>query len=225
VPGSHSGLPPQDAPVQTAEPPSHSQVVPFTGEQPQSGSVSGLQLALPPQDPPPQVGTLPTQLQEASTGVQVEQSVGFVPGSHSGLPPQDAPVQTAEPPSHSQVVPFTGEQPQSGSVSGLQLALPPQDPPPQVGTLPTQLQEASMGQHCALQDWEEGPEQLVPPQEGIGFVQARVCVPPPQDAEQDDQALQPPSTGTLVPLHAPPEHLSPTSQLLPSSQDFPSEEE
>jgi hypothetical protein len=51
------------------------------------------------------------------------------------------------------------------------------------------------GQHCVLQDWEEGPEQPAPPLEGGGFVQARVCVPPPQDAEQDDQALQPPSTG------------------------------
>jgi len=49
-----------------------------------------------------------------------------------------------------------------------------------------------------LQVWEAEPLQVAPPHEGAGLVHVLVCVPPPHDAEQDDQAPHPPLTGLLV---------------------------
>ena len=54
---------------------------------------------------------------------------------------------------------------------------------------------SSLLQSWVLQLWVSvsGPEQPAPPQDGAGLVQVRVrvCVPPPQEAEQPLQPLQP----------------------------------
>ena len=74
-----------------------------------------------------------------------------------------------------------------------------------------------------LHDWDEEPEQLLPPHEGDGLVQVLVCVPPPQEALQALQALQPPFTGVQaawqVPLTQFPEvHSSLQLQFAPFEQ-------
>lgn len=50
-----------------------------------------------------------------------------------------------------------------------------------------------------VQDWDDAPEQAVPPHPGDGELHVRVCVPlvPQAVAEQALQADQPPSTGSL----------------------------
>ena len=40
--------------------------------------------------------------------------------------------------------------------------------------------------------------QEVPPYCGVGLVQERVCVPPPQEREQAPQSVHPPSMGVFV---------------------------
>jgi hypothetical protein len=48
-----------------------------------------------------------------------------------------------------------------------------------------------------LQGWLPLPLQFAPPLAGLGLLQSRVCVPPPQVALQPDQPDHPPFTGTL----------------------------
>ena len=52
-----------------------------------------------------------------------------------------------------------------------------------------------VGQVWVSHAWEADPLQGRPPWDGAGLVQVRVCVPPPQVAEQVPQPDQPPSTG------------------------------
>lgn len=47
---------------------------------------------------------------------------------------------------------------------------------------------------CVLQDWLTAPVQFTPPLATTGFVQVRVCVPPPQVTLHVDHADQPPFT-------------------------------
>jgi hypothetical protein len=54
------------------------------------------------------------------------------------------------------------------------------------------------GQTCVLQDWELAPVQAAPPYCGVGLVHVRVCVPPPQETEQEPQLVQPPFIGAFV---------------------------
>ena len=72
-----------------------------------------------------------------------------------------------------------------------------EDPPlvTLVGLVEIEAEGVGPEQACVLQDWLDEPEQFAPPLEGGGFVQVLVCVPPPQEALQVLQELQPPFTG------------------------------
>ncbi len=65
----------------------------------------------------------------------------------------------------------------------------------QVLLSPHWLLSEQTAQAWVLQDWEEEPEQVLPPQDGEGLVQVRSWVPPPQETLQLPQADQLPLTG------------------------------